>query len=234
MSHLTFHQALAQAEAQARSTLAPALHERLSCAVSLVKDGRVFQASDGTWQVDSTSRAGLVYSVNGTCACDDVHYNRPPKDLCKHRLAMFLSQRVLTLMRQPPQPVVPEGVELAPPPVEPPVEPWPDNDAEELPAAPGDAPAAAPLPEAPSSANVRLQIQGYEVQVTLRDHREEALLARLARLLQQYPAPQTPARAQEQGEDWCSKHQVTMQHNTKNGRQWYSHKTAEGQWCKGK
>ena len=51
---LTFHAALAMAEAQARSTLDLALHERLSCAVALVKDGRVFQTSAGLWQVDSS------------------------------------------------------------------------------------------------------------------------------------------------------------------------------------
>ena len=47
MSTLTFHQALMQAEAQARSTLDVALHERLSAATALVKNGHVFQGSDG-------------------------------------------------------------------------------------------------------------------------------------------------------------------------------------------
>src|SRR5262245_39142783 len=118
MAPPTFPQALMQAEAQARSTLAPALHERLSAAVALVKDGRVFQTAQGTWQVESTSTEGLTYSVNGVCSCHDVHYNHPPRGLCKHRLSMYLSQRVLTLMAQPPAPVVPEAVP----------EPWPDND----------------------------------------------------------------------------------------------------------
>jgi hypothetical protein len=60
MSTSTFSEALIQAEAQARSTLAPELHERLSAAVALVTDGAVFQTTDGTWQVDSSSREGLV------------------------------------------------------------------------------------------------------------------------------------------------------------------------------
>ena len=148
---LTFHQALVQAEAQARSTLDVALHERLSAAVALVKTGRTFQSNDGTWQVESTRQTGRVYSVNGTCACEDHHYNHPPKGLCKHRLAMFLSQRVVTLMRQPPAPVVPEGMEV-----------WPDNDAEEpAPAGVGrtDTPA---VPEAPGGIDPRhiVMIQG--------------------------------------------------------------------------
>ena len=133
---LSFHAALSMAEAQARSTLDVALHERLSAAVALVKTGRTFQASDGTWQVESTSEAGRVYSVNGVCNCEDHHYNHPPQGLCKHRLAMFLSQRVLTLMRQPPVPVVPEMVE-----------PWPDNDAED---APAPAVETAPTPASPA------------------------------------------------------------------------------------
>ena len=118
---VSFHAALLEAEAQARSTLAPALHERLSAAVALVTDGRVFQTSAGAWQVSSRSTAGRTYTVNGTCPCEDCFYNKPPQGLCKHRLAMFLSQRVLTLMHQPAAPVVPEMVE-----------PWPEGDCDAL------------------------------------------------------------------------------------------------------
>ncbi len=46
------------------------------------------------------------------------------------------------------------------------------------------------------------------------------------------PAP-APAAAQPQPEGWCAKHGVPMTQNHKEGRAWYSHKTAEG-WCKGK
>jgi hypothetical protein len=93
MTTLTFTQALVQAEAQARSTLDVALHERLSAGVALVQDGLVFQTTDGTWQVHSSSQEGRVYAVNGLCQCDDHHYNKPAQGLCKHRLAMFLSAR---------------------------------------------------------------------------------------------------------------------------------------------
>jgi hypothetical protein len=146
MTPPTFLQALTQAEAQARSTLDVALHERLSAAMALVQGGRVFQTADGIWQVNSSSRDDVVYRVNGSCSCSDVHYNHPPKGLCKHRLAMYLSQRVITLMQQPSAPVVP--VPVVPVPVEPDlVEPWPDNDVEpEAPAAPAE---TVPQPEAP-------------------------------------------------------------------------------------
>ena len=124
MTTLTFAQALLQAEAAARSTLPAELHERLSCAVSLVKDGRVFQHTDGSWQVDSTSREGLTYTVNGVCPCDDLHYNKPPQGLCKHRIAVYLARRAMQLMATPGEPVVPTAaVESAipiPPPQEPP------------------------------------------------------------------------------------------------------------------
>ena len=56
---LSFHQALDMAEVLARHALDPALHERLSCAVALVKAGAVFQTDDGhTWTVASASTPG--------------------------------------------------------------------------------------------------------------------------------------------------------------------------------
>lgn len=167
MAALTFHHALAQAEVQARTSLPSELHERLSCAVSLVKDQRVFQASDHTWQVDSVDHAGLTYSVNGACTCKDYQFNKPPRGLCKHRLAVYLSRRAVELMQTPPAPVVPE-----------------------TPEAPVPVPVPA-LPEAPASVNCHIQIGGRQVQLTLRDSDESRLLARLAVVLEQYPA--TPA-----------------------------------------
>jgi hypothetical protein len=32
---------------------------------------------------------------------------------------------------------------------------------------------------------------------------------------------------------WCAIHNTAMQENAKDGRTWWSHKTAEG-WCKGR
>lgn len=107
MSTLTFQQALMQVEAQARSVLDGALHERLSCAVALVNESRVFQTSHGVWQVESTSTEDLVYTPNGTCECKDFQFNDPPKGWCKHRLAVALARRVQVLMTQPQTPVVP-------------------------------------------------------------------------------------------------------------------------------
>jgi hypothetical protein len=87
------------------------------------------------------------------------------------------------------------------------------------------------LPEAPASANVRLMIDGREVQVTLRDTHEGNLMTRMARLLKTYPPPAQPTHTDQH---LCPKHQVPMKRNTNDkGQSWWSHRTAEG-WCKGK
>ena len=90
---------------------------------------------------------------------------------------------------------------------------------------------AASLPEAPASVNVRLVLDGREVQLTLRDSDETRLLARLEAVLARFPLPATPSTAP--GEGWCSRHTVQMKQTTKDGRTWWSHKTDQG-WCKGR
>jgi hypothetical protein len=243
MTTLTFSQALLQAEAQARSTLDQGLHGRLSCAVSLVKDGHVFQADDGTWTVDSQADDGNRYRVNGSCDCADYLYNKPA--YCKHQLAMFLARRAHQLMSQPPAPVVPQGVE-----------PWPDNDPEATnslqtdiapPAAEGNQLQPCMLPEAPASANVRVTLWGREVQITLRDTSETRLLQRLEELLAQVPVPQASSQPQAQLSpqqhnaaamhkkvtDFCQIHNVQMQRHENAKGVWYSH-YSDGKHCKGR
>jgi hypothetical protein len=102
-----------------------------------------------------------------------------------------------------------------------------------------------PLPEAPASANVRVQIAGREVQITLRDTDEARLLVRLQTLLEQFPVPKPPVESTEgfQGRQspqangqkgFCALHGVQMKLNDKNGRQWWSHRLPDDQgWCKG-
>jgi hypothetical protein len=90
-----------------------------------------------------------------------------------------------------------------------------------------------PLPEAPASVNCHLTIAGRQVQLTLRDTDETRLLQRLQRILERYPVPVAAPQAQGQGKDWCAVHNVAMQENEKDGRRWWSHKTADG-WCKGR
>jgi hypothetical protein len=140
---------------------------------------------------------------------DDVHFQKAPQGLCKHRLSVYLARRVLQLM----QPPAPDGLN--------PVE---------------STPAPAPLPEARCSMNAHVTIHGHQVQVTLRGHDEIKVLTRLEALLARYPVPQPAPQAptQGQGKEWCQKHSVAMQLNHKEGRQWYSHRLPEGGFCKGK
>jgi hypothetical protein len=97
-------------------------------------------------------------------------------------------------------------------------------------------PAPAPaLPEAPASVNVRLTIQSREVQWTLRDTDEARLAARLEALLARYPAPAQPAgQAAGHPDGWCNIHNIALRQTSKNGRTWFSHRTADGSWCKGR
>jgi hypothetical protein len=97
------------------------------------------------------------------------------------------------------------------------------------------APPPAPLPEAPASVNCHITVAGRQVQLTLRDTDEGRLLARLAKVLADYPVPQPQAlQVASQGAAWCQKHGEAMKEQTgKDGRRWHSHWTPEG-WCKGK
>jgi hypothetical protein len=228
---LSFQQALDLAEVLARTALPTVLHERISCAVALVKTGAVLETDDShVWTVASASTPGKEYSINGHgCSCEDAHY-KAPKGMCKHVLSVMLARKTLRLMQSPP-PVVAEAPAAVPP------------------ATPSQsAPSAEPLQgmptppqhhEAPASVNVPIMLEGRQVQLTLRDTVETRLLQRLAAVLQQYPAPAPPVRPQgqpaTQGQDkgWCAKHGVQMKQTTKDGRSWWSHRH-EGQWCKGR
>jgi hypothetical protein len=151
--------------------------------------------------------------VGTTCECQDFTRGQAPDGWCQHRIAAGIQKRVQELLPQEPDGV--STTDTTPP---------PDGVSR-----------TDPLPEAPASVNCHLTIAGRQVQLTLRDTDETRLLARLQTVLAQYPAPQPqpPASTQGQGKDWCAKHQTAMQENHKDGRTWWSHKTAEG-WCKGK
>ena len=101
-------------------------------------------------------------------------------------------------------------------------------------AAPQPAPAqpatpTAPLPEAPASVNVRFELGGREVQLTLRDSDEGRLLARLDVILQRFPVATKPVDDTPQ----CPTHGA-MKPSTK-GKGWYCPvKLADGAWCKGR
>ena len=203
---LTFVQTLKSEVARMQAAHPERLGE-LARAHALILHGMVLPSADDpqTGQVLS-SDAQTTYSVNGTCDCQAGQHGKGCKHLQAWRLYQYVARKVET------------------------------------------APAVA-LPEAPASVNVRLMMDGREVQLTLRDTDETRLLARLQAVLAQYPLPQPTPQVQAQPlspaqhnaaamhkrvTDFCPVHNVAMQENHKNGRSWWSHKTPEGQWCKGR
>jgi hypothetical protein len=188
----------------------PALNGRISKACRLVLGADVTLHPDGTALVGSLTDPARAYEVAGSPAtCQCKDYNHAPEHLCCHRLAVGFARKVQELL----------GKEA------------PTQEPLEAP--------RSPLPEARCSVNVHLTIQGRDCLVTLRDHDETALLARLEKLLAQpqaasQPQPQ-PRREAGPVQDvgWCQKHGVEMTLQSKNGQQWWSHHTPEG-WCKGK
>jgi hypothetical protein len=245
---LSFHAALRQAEAQARSTLAPELHERISAARELITNGHCFQLGDGTWTVQSATDPMQTYThVNGECSCDDVHYNKPPQGLCKHRIAVYLSRRALQLM-QSPAPVVKASTNA---PQQSAAADVSTTDTTPQTERYGDSHGALPLPEAPASVNCYITIAGRQVQITLRDADETRLLQRLAAVLALYPLPQSAVQApsQPQGQlspqqhnaaamhkqvsDFCPVHHVAMKRHENAKGVWFSH-FVDGAHCKGR
>lgn len=199
-----FRQAVATVAEKAKSTL-PESAGRIDKAVALVLNGEVTLGEGNTATVGSLSDVMTTYEVRvGYCSCKD--FEQAPGGLCKHRLAAAMQRRAQELLPQTVQ-------------------------------------AAGPLPEAPASVNCHVTIAGRQVQVTLRDSDETRLLARLEALLARYPVQQPPAQpptapaapaAAPTPEGWCIVHGAQMTKQTNQRGSWWSHKTADGAWCKGK
>ena len=203
----TFRETVARVAAKAKERLPVAVNGRVGKAVALVLQGDVEPQADGTITVYSATDATRRYMLQGTsCTCQDFERGQAPEGWCCHRIAAGIAKRVQELLPQ-------------------------EHSVNTFDTT------VAPLGEAPASVNVRLTIAGREVQLTLRDTDETRLLARLEAVLARFPLPQEPAQgpAHSQGpqQGWCAKHQVRMQHNHKDGRSWWSHRTDQG-WCKGR
>jgi len=102
---------------------------------------------------------------------------------------------------------------------------------------------ATPLPEAAFSITLKGRLGGQEALLTARGQTWEAFRANVEQIRGLLDAPAAPptsqprpraaAPTQPPPEGWCAVHHVPMKLQTKDGRQWYSHKMADG-WCKGK
>jgi len=119
-----------------------------------------------------------------------------------------------------------------------------------------DQPKAPNFTEAPASWNVRYNMAGYDCQLTLRgDNGSEVLTkgqAALKWLTDNGAQPTTHVGGNGNGHvngkpqeapkldngqpdpAWCSIHGEAMSRREKDGKVWYSHKTGENEYCKGK
>jgi hypothetical protein len=225
-----WREAVSQIADKAKATL-PQSAGRIDKAVALVLNGDVEVLGDGTARVASQSNGETVYHiVNGHCDCKD-YPKAPDEGWCKHRLSAAIAKRAYPLAKT--------KLEAASAPTS--ALPAPTLTGTVYCAAcqatfhaPHDCPRkAAPLPEAPASVNVHLELAGRQVQLTLRDLDETRLLARLDAILQRFPLVVKPTDTQAPAaEGWCRKHGIAMRQNHKDGRSWWSHNTADG-WCKG-
>jgi hypothetical protein len=218
-SETTTRQALREAvaaiAAKAHEKL-PECNGRIDSAVKIVLAGDATLLADGTARVASQSNGQTIYHVvNGSCDCKD--FAKAPHGFCKHRLSAAIARRAQELVKASLDAGANGQAEAPRQPVQP------------------DAPSA-PLPEAPVSITLKATLHGHEVLVTLRGIDFASVKAQVEAasewLKVQTPA-QPPTQSTGQPEGWCSKHGVQMTHNQKEGRSWWSHKTAEG-WCKGR
>jgi hypothetical protein len=171
-----WRQAVDDVAAKAKAVLTES-HGRIDQAVKLVLAGDVTLHPDGTATVGSQTQGQQAYHVNGECACKD--FAKAPANFCKHRLAFGLAKRATRLtaerLRQA-EAGIADVSSPAPQAALPAVTP---QNAGGLP--------TRPLPEAPASVNVHLDLDGRRVQLTLRDQDETHLLARLKAVLVQFP-----------------------------------------------
>ena len=227
MTPSTFRETVALVAARAKEKLPEAVNGRVESAVKLVLGHDVEPQADGSILVGSSSDPMKTYRLQGTaCTCQDFAYGKAPGGWCAHRIAAGIHKRVqeelarsTTVEREV---ILPE-----------PMEPYPDNDIE---GDPEPQPAPQPLPEAPVSITLKAMLHGHEVLVTLRGTDFASVKTQVeaasAWLQAPTPAPTTPPASAERR--FCPTHGTAMQRNEKDGRSWYSHKTADGQWCKGK
>jgi hypothetical protein len=199
-----FRESIAEVAATAKESL-PESHGRIDKAVRIVLQGDVILFEDGVrFAVGSESDADLYYIIDNECTCPDS--DRAPEGYCKHVIATFLYRRGTALAAQRMQEIDVQAIAK-------------QHEIKFL-------------PEAPASANVFLTIQGRKVQLTLRDHNENSLLARMELLLNRFPEESSEPTTPPEG--WCPIHQVQMKRYSNQKGTWWSHRLENGKWCRGK
>jgi hypothetical protein len=216
-----WRQAVAEIADKAKAKL-PECSGRVDSAVKIVLAGDVELLADGTAKVASQSNGTTAYHVvNGECPCKD--FPKAPHSFCKHRLSAAIARRAQELTK----------AKMA------------DTNSQE-PTQPAQVAApTVPLPEAPVSITLKATLHGHEVMVTLRGVDFGSVKAQVEQASQwlsvQAPA-QPPTQPPGQGttqpthddSPYCRAHKAVLKRYERNGQVWYSHKTADGRWCRGK
>jgi hypothetical protein len=95
------------------------------------------------------------------------------------------------------------------------------------------------------SITLKATLNGQEVMVTLRGVDFASVKAQVEQASQwlsvqgtTQPPTQPPSHGTAQPtydeSPYCHQHKTAMKRFSKDGRSWYSHKTADGRWCRGK
>jgi len=225
-ARVAWREAVAEIAEKAKAKL-PECSGRVDSAVKIVLSSDVALQADGTAKVASQSNGTAEYLVvNGECTCKD--FAKAPHGFCKHRLGAAIARRAQELIKAKLEGAT-NGQAEAPP--------------QPAPAQP-EAPTA-PLPEAPVSITLKATLHGQEVMVTLRGVDFASVKAQVEQasewLSVQAPAqpptqPPSQGTAQRSHEDnpYCHAHNAVLKRYERNSQVWYSHKLANGQWCRGK
>src|SRR6266446_6401688 len=218
-----WREAVAKIAEKAKAKL-PECSGRVESAVKIVLAGDVTLQADGTAQVASQSNGSTAYQVvNGHCDCKD--FAKAPHNFCKHRLSAAIVRRAQELAKQRLEQPAHASNGTSQPPAE---------QAQGQPQA--EAGSALPLPEAPVSITLKATLHGHDVMVTLRGVDFASVKARVEQASQwlsvQPPAQGTTQHAHEDS-PYCHAHNAVLKRYERNGQVWYSHKTADGRWCRG-
>src|SRR5215470_8135718 len=197
--------AVAEIAEKAKQTL-PECNGRVDSAIKIVLNGDVELLPDGKAKVASQSHGTTLYHiVNGECECKD--YPKAPSHWCKHRIAAGLAKRASALTKAKLEQLQSASNGTTQQATEQP-QVQPQHEPVEAPTQAEPIVTPAPLPEARTSANVFLTIEGRKIQLTLRDHDEDNLLSRMEKLLSRFPSEEEPESAPTPPENWCPIHHV--------------------------
>ena len=250
-----YREAVAEIADKAKQTL-PDCIGRVDSAVKIVLNGDVELLPDGTAKVASQSNGTTKYFlINGECTCKD--YPKAPSNWCKHRIAAGLAKRARTLSQVKleqlqsahngtTQPAT-EQPQVQSDPVIPPIaDPSQSESTTPTVDVPTQSEPVVPtLPEAPVSITLKATLHGHEVMVTLRGvdfTSVKAQVEQASEWLSVQSTAQPPTRPPSQDKTqptqddspYCHAHKAVLKRYERNGQVWYSHKTADGRWCRGK